>query len=194
MSKKRSIVTVQLHPEPATELASDEIKALLRGADDLIARGGRTLLSKVLKGSKDKKVLGLRLNESPSYGYFRHLSLNEIVAKIDWLIAHYYLRYEYEGRLPVLMYSPLGWEIEKETYSEELWERFRNLAESGRTDYNAVDLKDRNRELVFLLLEKIRDRGDDRYIPLLRSWEEIEYKKVQQHIRSVIESLKTRTA
>jgi hypothetical protein len=92
------------------------------------------------------------------------------------------------------MYSPLGWEIEKETYSEELWERFRNLAESGRTDYNAVDLKDRNRELVFLLLEKIRDRGDDRYIPLLRSWEEIEYKKVQQHIRSVIESLKTRTA
>ncbi len=194
MSQKRSKVGVQLHPEPTTELLSDEIKVILRGADDLIARGGRTLLSKVLKGSKDKKVMELKLNKGPSYGYFRHLSLDKIVAKIDWLIAHYYLRYEYEGRLPVLVYSPLGWEIENETYAEELWERFRNLAESGQTDNNFVDMKNRNRELIFLLLEKIRSRGDIRYIPLLRSWEQIEYKKVQQRIQSVIESLKVRTA
>ena len=34
----------------------NDIKAILRAADELIGTGGRTMLSRILKGSKDKKV------------------------------------------------------------------------------------------------------------------------------------------
>ena len=47
--------------------------------------------------------------------------------------------------------------------------------------------------MIFLLLEKIRVRGDVRYIQLLRSWENVDYKKVRERIHSVIHSLQERT-
>jgi RQC domain. len=194
MSRKVTRTLVRLHPENTNTLPPEQIKMILRGADDLIASGGRTLLCRILKGSKEKKVLELNLDQSPAYGYFRHLSNEEIMGKIDWLIKNNYLHYEYSGRLPVLVYSPVGWEIEKETYAEELWNRFNVLVESGQTKYDFSDLKDRDRAMIFLLLEKIRIGGDARYIPLLHSWEKVDYKKVQERIYSVIKSLQERTA
>jgi hypothetical protein len=194
MSRKVTRTLVRLHPENTNTLPPEQIKMILRGADDLIASGGRTILCRILKGSKEKKVLELNLDQSPAYGYFRHLSNEEIMGKIDWLIKNNYLHYEYSGRLPVLVYSPVGWEIEKETYAEELWNRFNVLVESGQTKYDFSDLKDRDRAMIFLLLEKIRIGGDARYIPLLHSWEKVDYKKVQERIYSVIKSLQERTA
>jgi hypothetical protein len=194
MSRKVTRTLVRLHPENTNTLPLEQIKMILRGADDLIASGGRTLLCRILKGSKEKKVLELNLDRSPAYGYFRHLSNEEIMGKIDWLIKNHYLHYEYSGRLPVLVYSPVGWEIEKETYAEELWKRFNVIVESGQTKYDFSDLKDRDRAMIILLLEKIRIGGDARYIPLLRSWENVDYKKVQERIYSVIKSLQERTA
>jgi hypothetical protein len=38
-------------------LNQQEIRFILRAADAIIASGGRTLLAKILKGSKEKKVL-----------------------------------------------------------------------------------------------------------------------------------------
>jgi hypothetical protein len=194
MTRKVTRTLVRLHPENTNTLPPEQIKMILRGADDLIASGGRTLLCRILKGSKEKKVLELNLDRSPAYGYFRPLSNEEIMGKIDWLIKNQYLHYEYSGRLPVLVYSPLGWEIEKETYAEELWNRFKVLAESEQTEYDFSNLKDRDRVMIFLLLEKIRIGGDARYIPLLRCWEKVDYKKVQERIYSVIKSLQERTA
>jgi superfamily II DNA helicase RecQ len=194
MSRKVTRTLVRLHPEKTNTLPPEQIKMILRGADDLIASGGRTLLCRILKGSKEKKVLELNLDRSPAYGHFRHLTNEEIMGKIDWLIKNNYLHYEYSGRLPVLVYSPVGWEIEKETYAEELWNRFNMLVESGQTKYDFSDLKDRDRSMIFLLLEKIRIGGDARYIPLLRSWEKVDYKKVQERIYSVIKSFQERTA
>ena len=52
------------------------------------------------------------------------------------------------------------------------------------------DLKDRNREVIWRLLEKIQASGDLRYIPALEAWEPIDYRKVRQRIRSVIRSLR----
>jgi superfamily II DNA helicase RecQ len=189
MSRKAPKIPVHLHPEKINALPPEDIKMILRGADDLIARGGRTLLCRVLRGSKEKKVLELKLNQIPVYGCFGDLSNEEVMGKIDWLLANNYLRYEYDGRLPVLFYSPAGWEIEKETYTDELWNRFRKIVESEQMQYDFSDLKDRNREMIFLLLEKICVRGDIRYIPLLQSWREVDYKKVQERIYSVIRKL-----
>ena len=56
------------------------------------------------------------------------------------------------------------------------------------------DLKDRNREVIWRLLEKIEASGDRRYIPALEAWEPIDYRKVRARIRGVIRVLRGETA
>lgn len=87
MTRRITGTPVHLHPEKTQRLPMQEVEAILRGADELVASGGRTLLVKVLRGSRDKKVLELKLDESPVYGCFRDLSNEEVLAKIDWLIT-----------------------------------------------------------------------------------------------------------
>lgn len=78
MSRRVQRVKYHLDPKNVRNLPSVEIKAILRGADDLIAHGGRNLLAKVMKGSRSKEVLDLQLNLSPVYGYYRGLSANNL--------------------------------------------------------------------------------------------------------------------
>lgn len=190
MSRRVTRVSYSLDPKGIKFLPQDEIKAILRAADELIARGGRTLLAKILKGSKDKKIIELKLNEFPAYGYFRQLSIEEITAKLDWMIIHDYLRIQYDGRLPLIVFSDKGWEIERNTYADELLDRLEALFDTG--DFKFVNaLKDRNRGMILLLLEKIEATGDRRFIPLLKAWDEIEYKKVRKEIQRTISSLET---
>jgi len=182
---------VRFHPDTGdvTCLSTAEIKAILRAADELIAQGGRSLLAKVLKGSKDKKVLEHGLDKNPSYGFYRHLSLPEITNRIDWTIKYDYLRIEYSDRLPLIVYSEQGWEIERETYAEELLQKMTELIVGN--DYSFVEeLKDRNRGMILLLLEKIRNTNNPGFIPLLRAWQEIDYKKVRTAIEEVVGYLK----
>ena len=94
MGRKVRRVPVYLDTGGIPDLPFEEIKAILRGADDLIMRDGRSLLAKVLKGSKEKRVHELSLDKSPVYGYFKNLTIEEITAKIDWLIVNGYLRIE----------------------------------------------------------------------------------------------------
>ncbi|WP_261176731.1 zinc-ribbon domain-containing protein [Anaerobacillus sp. CMMVII] len=50
-------------------------------------------------------------------------------------------------------------------------------------------LKDRNRELILLLLEKIKYSGDQSLIPYLKLWEKVDYKKVRAEILKTIDVL-----
>ena len=61
---------------------------------------------------------------------------------------------------------------------------------SRRQPLDMSNLKDRNREVIWRLLEKIEASGDLRYIPALEAWEPIDYRKVRAKIRSVIRSLR----
>ncbi|MBA7541684.1 hypothetical protein ES705_34000 [subsurface metagenome] len=189
MSREVRRVRVNLDPKNIDDLPFDEIKAILRGADDLIMRGGRSILAKILKGSKEKKVLEHNFNESPVYGYFSDLSIEEITAKIDWLILNGFLRIEYDYRLPLLVYTRKGWEIEMDTYTDELLKEFDNLLESNNADFDMVYLKDRDREMILMLLDKVEATGNSRYIPILDAWKRIDYKKVRQRINKVIEEI-----
>jgi hypothetical protein len=189
MTRKVNRVRYYLDSRGVKNLPPDEITAILRGADDLIASGGRTLLSKLLKGSKEKKILELELDKNPSYGFFSSVPLLEILAKIDWLIENRYLSIEYDYRLPLLVYAPKGWEIEKDTYSSELLEVLNRMLDSGTGLFNMTFLKDRNRDLIFLLLDKIKATNDKKYIPLLEAWKAIDFKKVQAVIQHVINHL-----
>lgn len=183
----------RLDPKGIKSLPQEEIAAILRGADDLIMSGGRSLLTKVLKGSRAKKVLELGLDESPVYGYYAHLKAEEVLARIDWTIFHGYLAIEYDYRLPLLVYTERGWEIERETYAEELLRGFDELLSTSSGSYDMEYLKDRNRGMILLLLDKVEQTGDSRYIPLLEAWAEIDYKKVRRRIGQVIETLQSGT-
>ena len=188
MSSKKSRVRYALNSGDVKDLTDEEIRAILRAADELIAIGGRSMLAKILKGSKDKKVLEHGLHQCPAYGYYQELTLQEITNRIDWLIKKDYLKIEYRDRLPMLVFSEKGWEIERETYAEELLQKLTRLLEGK--DYSfAQDLKDRNRGMILLLIEKIGQMGNARFIPLLKAWKEIEYKKVQAEIQRVIDYL-----
>ena len=57
MSRKIQRVRYRLDAKSITALPFDEIAAILRGADTLIMSGGRSMLVKILKGSRDKKLL-----------------------------------------------------------------------------------------------------------------------------------------
>lgn len=188
MSRKKQRIRYELDSGGIHHITDDEIRAILRAADELIATGGRSMLAKILKGSKDKKVLEYRLDECPVYGYYKALTLSEIANRIDWMIQKGYLKIEYNNRLPMIVFSEIGWEIERETYAEELLELLTKLL--GGKDYTLVhELKDRNRGMILLLLEKIKLTGNARFIPILRAWKEIEYKKVQAEIQNVMDHL-----
>jgi len=189
MSRRAQRVKFHLDLKKIIDLPPVEIKAILRGADELIAHGGRSLLTKVLKGSRSKEVLNLQLSQSPVYGYYRGLSEEDVLARIDWVILNGYLRLEYDHRLPLLVYTEAGWEIEKETYADELLEGFDRLLETGQRPYDMIFWKDKNRDLIWYLLDKIQTLGDPKYIPVLEDWEMVDYKKVKERIKQVISRL-----
>ncbi|MCX6036519.1 MAG: RQC-minor-1 family DNA-binding protein [Chloroflexi bacterium] len=174
MSRRVQRVKYHLDPMKIKELPSVEIKSILRGADELIAHGGRSLLAKVLKGSCSKEVLNLHLNQSPVYGYYRGLSEDDVLARIDWVILNGYLRLEYDYRLPLLVYTEAGCD---------------RLLETGQRPYDMSFLKDKSRDLVWFLLDKILTCGDPKYIPVLEDWKLVDYKKVKERIQQVISHL-----
>ena len=55
MSRKVRRVPVVLDAGEIRNLPLEDIRMILRGADELISTGGRSMLAKILKGSKDKK-------------------------------------------------------------------------------------------------------------------------------------------
>ena len=181
-------VEFELDSGKVQNLPAEEIRKILRAADELISTGGRNLLVKILKGSKDKKVLEYELDKCPAYGFYKELSLEEIGHRVDWMIEEDYLQIEYSGRLPVLVYSEKGWEIERETYAEELFQRMREDA-LQKTITVIPEMEHKNRKVITDVLEKVRSRGDRTFIPQLDAWKENAVRKVKAHIESVEKDL-----
>jgi hypothetical protein len=188
MSKHRK-VAVQLNAGNITQLAQQDIAIILRGADDLIASGGRSQLVKILKGSKDKKILELDLNKSPVYGHYQKLPLDEVKARVDWTILNGYLDIYYNYRLPLLVYTDKGWAIERETYANELLVLLTNYATQNPHDQDMTFLNDKDRALILLLLDKIEQANNPVLLPLLQNWEANTYKKIAVRIEQVKKSI-----
>jgi hypothetical protein len=188
MSRRVQRVRYQLDASGVGGLSAEEIAAILRGADSMIARGGRTQLTKLLKGSRDAAVIEHGLDQNPSYGFYGNLTLDEILKRVDWTIKNHYLQIEYIYRLPVLVFAPRGWAIEMATMADELLRGFDDRLAAG-PPYDFSDLKDRNREMILLLLDKIEASGRRDFVPLLQAWSAIDYAKIRARIASVIRTL-----
>ena len=190
MSRKVQQVHYELDPKDVKKLQPEELKAILRGADELIGSGGRSLLVKILKGSHAQEVLRLHFDQCPVYGYFHDLSADDVLARIDRAILDGYLKVEYDYRLPVLVFTDAGWEIEKETFANELFAGFDELLRTSQPPYDMSYLKDRNRSLIWCLLDKIEASENPKYLPLLEAWQQIDYKKVKQRIEQVMRKIR----
>lgn len=188
MGRRSRRVRVHLDASGVDTLSDTELNAVLRGADDLIAQGGRTLLMRILRGSRNKDVLERGLDDSPVFGYFKSLSDEETLARIDWTILNGYLRVEYFHRLPLLVYTDKGWEIERENYTDELLKGIEEQLKDG-PPYEMEYLKDRDRGMILLLLDKIESTKDRNFIPALKAWQRVDYKKVRLRIRQAIHAL-----
>jgi desulfoferrodoxin (superoxide reductase-like protein) len=63
------------------------------------------------------------------------------------------------------------------------------MADNPVTGMDLSFLKDRNRKMILMLLDKVNDTNDPKFIPVLECWKQVDYKKVQQRIDEVIEHL-----
>src|SRR5512134_190500 len=136
MSRKVQRVHYELDPKNVKKLQPEELKVILRAADELIGSGGRSLLVKILKGSHAQDVLRLHLDQCPAYGYFQLLSTDDVLARIDRAILDGYLKVVYDNRYPVLVFTDAGWEIEKENLANELLSGFDELLTINQPPYD----------------------------------------------------------
>ena len=184
MSKKVRRVPAVLDAGEIKDLPQEDIRMILRGADELISTGGRSMLAKILKGSKDKKIFEYKLNECPAYGYYQDMKLDDISKCIDWMIKEDYLRIEYDYRLPLLVFSEKGWQIEKETFAQELYQRMCLDVEEKKARV-LFEMKEVNRQVVMCVLDKIEKEGTEEFLPYLEAWKMLEVKKVAARIAEV---------
>lgn len=188
MGRRTQRVQVSLDTGGIKVLTEPEIEMILRGADELIGVGGRNMLAKILKGSKDKKVLEHHLDECPAYGFYQSLTLADISHKVDWMIKMDYLRIDYQDRLPTLIFSEKGWEIEIQTLAEEIYQKLCRDLKEKKMD-TIFQMKNMNRQVVFGVLEKIRAGKDPGFLPLLAAWKAVDVRKVRERISSVEKSI-----
>lgn len=184
MSKKVRRVSVSLDAGEIKDLPQEDIRMILRGADELILTGGRSMLAKILKGSKDKKIFEYKLNECPAYGYYQDMKLDDISKCIDWMIKKDYLRIEYDYRLPLLVFSEKGWQIEKETFAQEIYQRMCLDVKENKARV-IFEMKEVNRQVVMRVLDKIEKDGTEEFLPYLEAWKMLEVKKVAARIAEV---------
>ncbi|OMF83809.1 hypothetical protein BK146_32760 [Paenibacillus sp. FSL R7-0333] len=175
-----------------TPLPRPELLAILQAADEIIGAGGRTLLAKILKGSKEKKLLELGLDHTPAYGFYRELTMEQTMEKVDVLIKAGYLKTGLYGKLPMIEFTVYGWTVRRERVAEELLREWEKWLDQGITPVSMEYLKERNRGMILLFLFKILCSGDRKYIPFLQQWEPIEFRKVRAEIRQVIAELNER--
>lgn len=191
MSKKVRRVPVVLDAGEIKDLPQEDIQMILRGTDELISTGGRSMLAKMLKGSKDKKIFEYKLNECPAYGYYQDMKLDDISKCIDWMIKKDYLRIEYDYRLPLLVFSEKGWQIEKETFAQELYQRMCLDVEEKKARV-LFEMKEVNRQVVMCVLDKIEKEGTEEFLPYLEAWKMLEVKKVAARIAEVEKKISKR--
>lgn len=191
MSRKVRRVPVSLDAGEIKDLPQEDIRMILRGADELISTGGRSMLAKILKGSKDKKIFEYKLNECPAYGYYQDMKLDDISKCIDWMIKKDYLRIEYDYRLPLLVFSEKGWQIEKETFAQELYQRMCLDVEEKKARV-IFEMKEVNRQVVMCVLDKIEKDGTKEFLPYLEAWKMLEVKKIVARIAEVEKKISKR--
>lgn len=110
-------------------------------------RFGVAVIADVLKGSKNKKVQQLRLDELPTYGLFSQYTVQDIKTMIQRLVATQYLTLT-EGEYPVVKLTPLAYAVLKNEAA--VWQK--------QSRQKQVEVADDLFEVLRQLRKRIADR------------------------------------
>lgn len=193
MSRKVKRQKVSLDSGGVKDLSRQEIEMILRAADDLIMKGGRNMLVKTLKGSRDKKLLSHGMQDNPAYGFYRDLKLEEIGHRVDWMIRRAYLEIRYDYRLPLLVYTKEGWEIEKLTYARECYALYKKDRTRGK-NRSIRKLKTVNPQVALEVLRWIAEEGTEKDLAGLQAWEQEAQGQLKKRLNFAIRQISIREA
>jgi superfamily II DNA helicase RecQ len=95
-------------PNPVALLEEEALaEIVLECVDSIPWHVGRSKIARILKGSVAQDILKMDLARIARYGALGHLTLAQITAIIDQLIAGGYLRSS-RGRRPIILLTPMG--------------------------------------------------------------------------------------
>ena len=191
MAKRGKRVHYSLDKGEVKGLPREDIEMILRAADDLIMKGGRNMLVKTLKGSREKKLLEHGMDQNPAYGFYKDLSMEAVGERVDWMILAGYLKIVYDYRLPLIVYTDRGWEIEKYTYAREHYEIYRKDRSKNKNRSIAL-LKTINPDVTVEILRTIADEGKEKDLPGLEAWTKEAEGKIRKKLVFAINKIRNR--
>jgi hypothetical protein len=106
---------------------------ILMAADAIVGQAGQSGVTLILNGSCSKKALEWDWDKLPDYGVLKHLTVDQIIPKMDWCIYHKWLRLEYNrDGIPLLYHSEQGRERVKQLWVERLMGWFEDWQGAGQ--------------------------------------------------------------
>ena len=181
MARRRQRVPVRIDSGDVTSLTDEELTLVLHAADQIVHLGGRTMLVKLLKGSRDKKALEHGLDAYECYGCLAHLTTVQLERYVDWTIEQGYLEVYYDKYLPFLAFTPKGWARERPVAERALFDQFCQDVESGQFAM-AERMKHIKNEVALDVIDMIGQECDSRCIPHLQAWSDVASKRIKKKI------------
>lgn len=184
--RPRIPVNLTLPAEPPSEA---EIDAVLMATDAIISQAGRNGVVLILNGSRSQKVKRWEWDKLPEYGRLSHLTAKEIGTKVDWCIHHGWLRieYNYDG-IPLLLHTAKGWPRVEQLWIERILGWFTAWQAAGTPEQVWPRLETINREIKYLLLERLQEQPRPELAAVLRAWFLHEVRKVRQAINHTLQT------
>jgi hypothetical protein len=181
-------ITEEVDAAENVPLTTEEHECILRGAWQVAAKGGRSQLSLLLKGSKNKSVLKHGLDQSPVYGTLGYLTIEEIENRIDQLIRKGELRTEFFGDLPLILLTDQSW-LRIQRWAHEYECQLAAAADAPTLTDILNNWRNRRREEQHQLLESmaLTERGSARRV--LQAWYGLAGKEMRSKIETALSTL-----
>jgi hypothetical protein len=181
-------ITEEIDPAENVPLTVEEHECILRGAWHVAAKGGRTQLSLLLKGSKNKQVLKHGLDQSPIYGKLSYLTIEEIENRIDQLIRKGELRTEFFGDLPLILLTDQSW-LRIRPWAQEYECHLAASADTRKLIEILDNWRNRRRDEQLQLLDAIALTEREPARRVLHAWHELAGREMRSKIEATLSRL-----
>jgi hypothetical protein len=187
-SRPLESITEEIDDAENVPLTVEEHECILRGAWQVAAKGGRSQLSLLLKGSKNKSVLKHGLDQSPVYGKLSYLTIEEIENRIDQLIRKGELRTEFFGDLPLILLTDQSW-LRIQPWAHEYECHLAASADAGGLTDILNNWRNRRREEQHQLLEAMASTQHESARRVLQAWHGLAGKEMRSKIENALSTL-----
>ena len=142
-----------LQPSEKTDM-TEEAQKILSCVKRMGERFGAGMTAKVLRGSKDKKLISFKLNSLSTYGILSNYTEKELTEWIQFLVAEQILATE-EGKFPTLKLNKQSVDVLKG--KRQVWMFTSTIPTTEEADYN---------EALFSVLRQLRKQtADEKKVP-----------------------------